>query len=237
VLTHLGPPSCRRQTSARYARPQVPFGAYGAVSSTSPRFMTKSRQTTDNTGHERSADVTRNRRPRRLQPPDLAGRGQATWIFESLHPAAASPSGSCPRGDGSPRTAHLLAELEPSSPCGSSSFSSTVPPTCHKQRSPAVCSGQSRSLGEGGWAGRTPLTWDGGRARNCMACKGSGVQIPSAPPPHNRRSTVVSRPASARRLLPDPGLGHIWGMTANATASRSAITATTRACIASVMCR
>jgi hypothetical protein len=26
VLTHLGPPSCRRQTSASYARPQVPFG-------------------------------------------------------------------------------------------------------------------------------------------------------------------------------------------------------------------
>jgi hypothetical protein len=26
VLTHLGPPPCRRQTSARYARPQVPFG-------------------------------------------------------------------------------------------------------------------------------------------------------------------------------------------------------------------
>ena len=42
VLTHLGPPSCRRQTSARYARPQVAFGACGTVSSTSPRFMTKS---------------------------------------------------------------------------------------------------------------------------------------------------------------------------------------------------
>jgi hypothetical protein len=26
-LTHLGPPSCRRQTSAGYARPQAPFGA------------------------------------------------------------------------------------------------------------------------------------------------------------------------------------------------------------------
>jgi hypothetical protein len=29
-----------------------------------------------------------------------------------------------------------------------SSFSPAVPPTCHKQRSPAVSSGQSRSLGE-----------------------------------------------------------------------------------------
>jgi len=48
----------------------------------------------------------------------------------------------------------------------------------------------------------------------------------------------MSRLASARRpLLPCPGLGHTWGMTANATASRSAVTATTRACIASVMCR
>jgi hypothetical protein len=27
LLTHLGPPSCRRQTSASYARPQVPLGS------------------------------------------------------------------------------------------------------------------------------------------------------------------------------------------------------------------
>jgi hypothetical protein len=32
-------------------------------------------------------------------------------------------------------------------------------------------------------------------------------------------------------------MGHTWGMAASATVSRSAITATTRACIASVMCR
>jgi hypothetical protein len=34
-----------------------------------------------------------------------------------------------------------------------------VPPTCHKQRSRAVCSGHSRSLREGRDAGHMPLTW------------------------------------------------------------------------------
>jgi hypothetical protein len=68
---------------------------------------------------------------------------------------------------------HPTGELEPSWPGGSLVVLTAVPPTCHKQRSPAVCSGQSRSLGEGGLAGRTPLTWGGGGGRNCMACKGS----------------------------------------------------------------
>jgi hypothetical protein len=34
VLTHLGPPLAGRQTSARYARPQVPFGSSTATSAT-----------------------------------------------------------------------------------------------------------------------------------------------------------------------------------------------------------
>jgi hypothetical protein len=38
--------------------------------------------------------------------------------------------------------------------CEQSSFPPAVPPTCHKQRSPAVCSGQSRSLREASQAGR-----------------------------------------------------------------------------------
>jgi hypothetical protein len=54
-----------------------------------------------------------------------------------------------------------------------SSFSPAVPPTCHKQRSPTVSSGHSRSLKGGPWARRTSLTCGGGAARNCMACKGS----------------------------------------------------------------
>src|SRR4029453_947489 len=53
---------------------------------------------------------------------------------------------------------------------------------CHKQRSPAVSSGQSRSVQKGRRTGPGALTWGGGGGRNCMACKGSGVQIPSAPP-------------------------------------------------------
>src|ERR687897_390883 len=35
-----------------------------------------------------------------------------------------------------------------------------------------------------------------------MACKGSGVQIPSAPPPHQRRSQAC--PSLQRRFLPLP---------------------------------
>jgi hypothetical protein len=47
------------------------------------------------------------------------------------------------------------------------------------ERYPAVSHGQFE---EAGGLGAPPLTWGGGGGRNCMACKGSGVQIPSAPP-------------------------------------------------------
>src|SRR5215207_4094144 len=63
-----------------------------------------------------------------------------------------------------------------------SSFSPAVPPTCHKQRTPAVSSGQPRSLEKTVGLRARALTCGGGGGRNCMACKGSGVQIPSAPP-------------------------------------------------------
>jgi hypothetical protein len=70
-----------------------------------------------------------------------------------------------------------------------------------------------------------------------MACKRSGVQIPSAPP-----HTTAGHPACSLRPHPVvssavPALGHTWGMAASATASRSPMTATTRACISAVMCR
>jgi hypothetical protein len=57
-----------------------------------------------------------------------------------------------------------------------------VPSACHIGRTTTVLSGQPRSLRGGRWAGRSPLTWGSVGGRNCMACKGSGVQIPSAPP-------------------------------------------------------
>src|SRR6266540_6579131 len=45
VVTHLGPPSCRRQTSASYARSQVLFRRllHRRHQNTDPRFMAKSR--------------------------------------------------------------------------------------------------------------------------------------------------------------------------------------------------
>jgi hypothetical protein len=70
---------------------------------------------------------------------------------------------------------HPLAEREAVATGGASPFSPAVPPACHKQRSPAVSSGQPRSLTEGLCAWQASLTWGGGGGRNCMACKGSPV--------------------------------------------------------------
>jgi hypothetical protein len=109
----------------------------------------------------------------------------------------ACPPGGGHRGRASPSTRAGNRYLQ----VRASSFSPAVPPACHKQRSRAVCSGQSRSLRGGRWAGRTSLTWDGGGGRNCMACKGSGVQIPSAPPGTTHRRH--SRSGSLARELPE----------------------------------
>ncbi len=94
--------------------------------------------------------------------------------FESPDPAAATPPGSCPPGGG------YRGRASPSTRAGNrylrvraSSFSPAVPPACHKQRSRAVCSGQSRSLETTVALGSGSLTWGGGGGRNCMACKGS----------------------------------------------------------------
>jgi hypothetical protein len=82
--------------------------------------------------------------------------------------------------------------------CGRSSFSPVMPPACHKQRSRAVSSGQSRPVNSVVGLANLSLTWGGGAGRNCMACKGSGVQIPSAPPPHPR--SLTARPSLHHRL-------------------------------------
>jgi hypothetical protein len=78
-------------------------------------------------------------------------RGQRpTDARESRSDAAASPPGSCPRGRGHrgraspvwPSWSRRCHEV-------TSSLSPAVPPACYKQRSRAVCSGQSRSLRHG----------------------------------------------------------------------------------------
>jgi hypothetical protein len=90
-------------------------------------------------------------------------------------PSCREPCGLPPTKPWSPRTGLTLrSSWEPSPPRReASSFSPAVPPTCHKQRYLAVCSGQPRSLEGSRWAGRWSLTWGGGVARTCMACKGS----------------------------------------------------------------
>src|SRR4030095_781405 len=61
------------------------------------------RDTTDNSGHQRSVDVRRDHRLLDPQPPDLERRRGVSGVRVSPL-AAASPPGSCPRGSGSPRT-------------------------------------------------------------------------------------------------------------------------------------
>ena len=90
--------------------------------------------------------------------------------FASPDPAAATPPDSCPPGAGHRgRASPFYASWEP--------FSPAVPPACHKQRSRAVCSGQSRSLQTTVALGSGSLTWGGGGGRNCMAGKGSGPVV------------------------------------------------------------
>jgi hypothetical protein len=118
--------------------------------------------------------------------------------FEPPHPAAASPSGILatkrwPPGMGLTLRLTWSRYRQVRAP----SFSPAVPPACHKQRAPAVSSGQPRSLRGGRWAGHTSLTWGGGGGRNCMACKRSGVQIPSAPPQSTRGNAAPGQPQPA----------------------------------------
>ena len=117
---------------------------------------------------------------------DLAvpGRPIGPWVAEDRSAAGVrDPTGpeelprrirGLPTRRWSPRTGLTLwTSWEPLPPRARWSFSSAVPPACHKQRSPAVSSGQSRSLHAGRWAGRTCLTWGGGGGRNCMVRKRS----------------------------------------------------------------
>jgi hypothetical protein len=100
-----------------------------------------------------------------------------TVEFESPDPPAASPPGSCPRGGGH------RGRASPSTRAGNrylqvraSSFSPAVPPACHKQRSRAVCSGQSRSLETTVALGSGSLTWGGGGGRTAWHARGQGLE-------------------------------------------------------------
>ena len=63
------------------------------------------------------------------------------------------------------------------------------------ERYPADNHGHSEKAGG---LGAPPLTLSGGGGRNCMACKGSGVQIPSAPPGTTHRQGSHSGPSVSR---------------------------------------
>jgi hypothetical protein len=99
-------------------------------------------------------------------------------------PGCREPFGSWPRSGWSPKTGLTLwLRWEPSLP-GAERRRSCRP--CHPR---AISSGHQRypadNHGHSEWTdglGSTVLTCGGRGARNCMACKGSGVQIPSAPP-------------------------------------------------------
>jgi hypothetical protein len=128
----------------------------------SPRVhagYTRSRQVGDCNGHERSPRVARNRssdrqRSRHQAPRQEAGRSSSLPTHAALRPAGSWPPGGGHRGRTSPsgRAGSRRCQAQ------ASSFSPAVPPACHKQPSPAVSSGHSRSLEAGRWAGRRPLT-------------------------------------------------------------------------------
>jgi hypothetical protein len=88
-------------------------------------------------------------------------------------PGCREPSGSAHEAVDHRDGPHPLGELEPSRQVRTSSFSPSVPPACHKQRSRGVCSENARSLREDCWTGRRPFTCGGGAARNCIACRRS----------------------------------------------------------------
>ena len=138
---------------------------------------TRSRQVGECNGHQWSPTVTRNgrsagQRSRYQAALDEAGRSSSLptrlpRALRALAHDAWSPWMSLT----------LRSSWEPTPPLGgASSFAPIVPPACHKQRAPAVSSGQSRSLREDGWAGRRPLTL-GGKEPGLMACKGSPVPV------------------------------------------------------------
>jgi hypothetical protein len=95
-------------------------------------------------------------------------------------------------------------------------------------------------------ASQEQLRWNGLRCKaswgptcwgSSMACKGSGVQIPSAPPPHQRRSARSCPKAKERGHGGCDLLGDSWRTTLTAMAKRASMTATRRACISGVVCR
>jgi hypothetical protein len=106
VLTHLGPPPCRRQTSASYARSQVLFWRLlcHPQQHTAPRFMAKSRQRApgrrlDAVGRPRGSSRTiapdrsgnagrRGYWPRTSHAPSTAHAGRATASSAATRPAA-----------------------------------------------------------------------------------------------------------------------------------------------------
>jgi hypothetical protein len=134
---------------------------------------TRSRQVGECNGHERSRPVTRNHRSENQRSRYQAAyeeAGQSSSLPTRLPRALRALANDAVVTRDGP---HPAAELEPSPPGARSRLVPAVPPTCHKQRSPAVSSGQPRSLRRGRWAGRPSLTWGGGGGRNCMACKRS----------------------------------------------------------------
>jgi hypothetical protein len=113
---------------------------------------------------------------------ETAGRSASYLVWGDGEVSSSLPYG-LPRASGllptrrwSPRRAPYGRAGSRRARCGAVLFSPAVPPACHKQRSPAVSSGRSRSLEGGRGTGRRSLTCGGGGVRNCMACKGSGVQ-------------------------------------------------------------
>ena len=145
-------------------------------------------------GPQRAPAVTgQGTKPKTAKP--QSGLHSGTAKYESSHPLPRALRAPAYKAADHQDRPHPTVELEPTPPGASILLLAAVPPACHKQRSLAVSSGQSRSLRQGRWTGRPPLTWTGRGAGNCMACKGS--RLGSALPCPAGRSVPVAEDRSA----------------------------------------
>ena len=117
------------------------------------------------------------------QPPGITSGGGPE--FESPYPTAASPSALAHDSVVTRGLPHSPTSWGRCSQVRASTFSPAVPPACHKQRSPAVSSGQSRSLEAGRWAGRRLPDLGGGRRPKLHGMQGLmaliGLAVPGPP--------------------------------------------------------
>jgi hypothetical protein len=168
----------RRTRSVSYSiRLPAPAGALGPTDRESSSVRAGSaadRRTTHNSGQERSPKVQRNRRSPTYRTLTSCG-GEGCSGVRVSSPGCRESCGLLPtRRSVTEDGPHPLVSWGAvAARCEASSLSPIVPPACHKQRSPAVSSGQPRSAGENRCAAPGVADLGDHDRPNCMECKRS----------------------------------------------------------------